>query len=160
MDLSDQMHMAAVERMLSELAEYLGLDTDPVPLRDFVPAAARIRQGYADLQDRVAALEQRNRLQTIVCAACRHPDGRVVLGVRHFDHIMWKQILGLPITADLPRDPAPDDVLGWGGAAQGFVDNAGAFLTREEAWAVCIGHDRPLIDREWSRGSLHSEHLY
>lgn len=97
--------------------------------------------------------------QRVVCAACRHPDGRIVCGVRHLDELMWRQILNVPVL-DYAVRPVPAAVEDWGRAEQGFVDSNGLFLTREEAWAVALCHDQPLIDPDWCRGSLHSEHLY
>lgn len=93
----------------------------------------------------------------IVCAACKHPDGRVALGVRHFDQVMWRQILDVAaIDFDAPRSPRVDD---WNRAEQGFVTNNGDFVTREQAWNIAVEQQK-LIDPDWCRGSLHSEHLY
>lgn len=101
----------------------------------------------------------------IVCAAVRHPDGRVVCGPRHLDKTMWCQITGLSMTAFndlLQHDTGPDEaakVWGWKGE-QGFVDQHGLFLTREEAWSVALDAQQIIRDSDWQVGSLHSEHLY
>ena len=59
----------------------------------------------------------------VVCAANKHEyTGILILGVRHFDSLMHKQI----------------DLLGFKNHSfiQGFVDKHGKFLTREEAYIV------------------------
>lgn len=103
----------------------------------------------------------------IICAAVRRPDGCVVAGPRHFDQTMWCQILGITpaafrrIQAEPNRDGVPPAVKAWQGAEEGFIDQHGAFYTREEAWAIAL--ERKQIDPQelmWQPGRLHSEHLY
>ena len=61
--------------------------------------------------------------QIIVCAAIKHRhSGIIVCGVRHFDSIMRSILETLR--------------LGYSGWEQGFVDQKGKFLTREEAWTI------------------------
>ena len=95
----------------------------------------------------------------IVCAACKHSDGRIVCGPRHFDATMWKQLLNV---AALPLNdgPLPEQVKEWGNAEQGFIDQFGDFLTREEAWVIAAKNGQIIRDQDWQTGSLHSEHLY
>lgn len=82
----------------------------------------------------------------IVCAAIRHPDGRIVCGARHFDDVMRSQI---------GRRNAHD----WVAADQGFIDQFGHFHTREEAWE--IAHRNQQIRRNVSiPGTLYSENIY
>lgn len=77
----------------------------------------------------------------VVCAALRNTNGTIVCGPRHWDSIC--------------KGTSKD---GW---EQGFVDQQGVFLTREEAWVVAetaqqilrrVGGDE--------RGRLFSENLY
>lgn len=85
-------------------------------------------------------------LRLVVCAACKHPDsGRIIAGPRHWDAVMRGQLH----PADSPHS--------W---EQGFVDQWGLFLTREEAWTVAVekGQIRRQIDTP--EGTLYSEHLY
>jgi hypothetical protein len=48
----------------------------------------------------------------------------------------------------------------WRTAEQGFVDQRGEWLTREEAWIVADGEQQIIRDPDWMVGHLHSEHLY
>jgi hypothetical protein len=96
--------------------------------------------------------EQIDRSQRrVVCAACKMSDGTLVLGARHGDGCMIA-------TADRlgkKRSHDPDD--------QGFIDQRGVFMTRQEAWKVaeaagqilyrCGGDTR-------DGGTLYSENLY
>lgn len=85
-------------------------------------------------------------LQLVVCAANRHTfTQRIILGARHWDKLMRSAL-----------QHGEDHVL-W---EQGFVDQWGQFLTREEAWKVAVekGQIRRQIDTP--EGTLYSEHLY
>lgn len=59
--------------------------------------------------------------QVIVCAAIRR-NGLIICGARHFDPIMRAALKAMST-----------DHKGW---EQGFIDNKGTFLTREEAWKI------------------------
>jgi hypothetical protein len=63
----------------------------------------------------------------IVCAAIRAADGAVLLGVRHYSRDMHDQIEARRDGAKFTHRHDPD---------QGFVDQHGQYLTREEAYAV------------------------
>lgn len=82
----------------------------------------------------------------VVCAAVRLKQGIVVCGPRHFDATMRKMIeqLRLSVTA----------------AEQGFVDQFGNFLTREEAWDIAKARGQILHERSICLGTLYSENLY
>lgn len=85
--------------------------------------------------------------QVVVCAAIRNAAYEVICGPRHFDAVMRAQISGQS----------------WKGADQGFVDQFGEYLTRQEAWNVAeaAGQIRYRVggdDREG--GTLYSENLY
>jgi len=89
--------------------------------------------------------------ERIVCAAIQFKSGLIVCSARHFDP-------GMHMVNDLiqtPHDP--------GEAEQGFINQRGEFLNREEAWKVAesagqisrrVGGDRI------NGGHLFSENLY
>lgn len=81
----------------------------------------------------------------IVCAANRNREsGRIICGARHWDNIMRASLL------------PGEKFTGWD---QGFIDQFGDFLTREEAWEVASEQEQ--IRREVSSpGTLYSENLY
>lgn len=81
----------------------------------------------------------------IVCAALNR-DGEIICGVRHFDVIMC-ELIAVSKT-------------NWRQATQGFVDNFGNFLTREEAWPIAEQAQQIIYDRVGKRGKLHSEDIY
>lgn len=85
----------------------------------------------------------------IVCAANRHPrmSEVMVLGVRHCDDLMWYLI----------QRYVEDEPFDW---IQGFVDNKGIFLTREEAWVVARDAGQILEGTRVVEGVLYSENLY
>ena len=81
----------------------------------------------------------------IVCAANRHRDsGRIICGARHWDNIMRSQV------------KEGEKFTGWD---QGFIDQFGDFLDRQEAWIVAAEQDqiRRLVS---ATGTLYSENLY
>jgi len=63
----------------------------------------------------------------IVCAAIRAADGRLLLGIRHYSPDMHKQIDARTDGHKFNRRLDED---------QGFVDQHGVFLSREEAYCV------------------------
>lgn len=82
----------------------------------------------------------------IVCAAMEK-EGRIICGARHFDKIMRAQM------------EATEGVRWWKDCEQGFIDQFGDFINREEAWNIAV--DRGQIYREVSYvGTLYSENLY
>jgi len=82
----------------------------------------------------------------IVCAANRLRSGLIVCGARHHDRIMNAQI-----------QAANDDSLG---EEQGFIDQFGTFVTREDA--LIIARAREQIRRRCGgdKIALYSENLY
>ncbi len=84
----------------------------------------------------------------IVCAAMLMKDGSVVTGVRHFSpdmrHILQKAY-GNQYHLEVQE--------------QGFINNKGQFVSREDAWAIAEANGQ--IFREVSTpGTLFSENLY
>jgi hypothetical protein len=96
--------------------------------------------------------EQIDRNQRrVVCAACKMKDGTVVLGARHGDGRMRE----IAVLLGKKNSQNPND--------QGFIDQRGVFMSRQEAWKVakaagqilyrCGGDTR-------DGGTLYSENLY
>ena len=84
-------------------------------------------------------------MRRVVCAAVRDLYGHIVLGPRHFDSTMRSQMSQLV------------NFKPW---EQGFLDTHGAFLTREQAWAVAEAAGQ-IIHRVGGDGTkLFSENLY
>lgn len=87
-------------------------------------------------------------MQLIVCAAMLMKDELVVTGVRHFSpemRLLLRIIYGDKYYLQVKE--------------QGFIDNKGEFLSREEAWRVAelAGQIRKEVS---SPGTLYSENLY
>lgn len=90
-----------------------------------------------------------NDKQRVVCAACRWPDGHIILGVRHFSADMRLSAYLQGYACDAY------------GVEQGFVDQWGRFMTRGEAFEVAVA--RGVIHRrrpDFFYGVLYSEELY
>ena len=90
--------------------------------------------------------------QRVVCAACRcHETGKLFLGARHYDETMKRQI---------------EDV--WGSLNhilyepldEGFVDQFGNFLTREEAHVIAVKQNQIIRRCGGDETRLYSENLY
>lgn len=84
----------------------------------------------------------------VVCAALKDANGRIVTGARHFDEVMMEQINERPHRLD------------WRGADQGFIDQKGNYLTREEAHVIASRHGQILRRVGSDECSLFSENLY
>ena len=84
----------------------------------------------------------------VVCAAIRNDDGHIICGARHYDGIMHFQILS-------SKENWRKDTV-----EQGFIDQDGIFLTREEAFLIAT--ERGQIQRRvgGDSGKLFSENLY
>ena len=91
----------------------------------------------------------------VVCAAVRAADGYLVLGVRHYSQDMHQQIAAREDGAKFTHRHDED---------QGFVDQHGVFMTREEAHQVATRAGqivRPEACGEGLNGpKLYSEGLY
>ena len=106
----------------------------------------------------------------VVCAANRHVEtGLIVTGARHLDSVMRSQIFALSgngheLSVHWEENheliSSPDK--GWySPACQGFIDNYGDWLTREEAWYVAETAGQIIRQTEYGRvGYLYSENLY
>lgn len=94
----------------------------------------------------------------IVCAAIKLKTGEVLVGIRHFDAFMLRQINERKLDK---RD-----------AVQGFVDQYGSFFTRTEAWKIADAQGQIMRPTGWEEfstprtanigdaGLLFSENLY
>jgi hypothetical protein len=97
--------------------------------------------------------EGRTKPRFIVSAANRVRDfnreltGQLLVGARHCDTVMRGQAHFLPegYSWALPHD-------------QGFIDQWGQWLSREEAKEVAVTNGQSLIGEDW--GGLYSENLY
>jgi hypothetical protein len=93
--------------------------------------------------------EVRVAKRRVVCSAIRAKfTGEVIIGIRHYDEWMGKF----------------DSWSGWGDPVdQGFIDQYGVFMDREEAWKVAAAADQ-IIYRcggdDKNGGTLYSENLY
>lgn len=96
-------------------------------------------------------------LYRVVCAAIRHKNSCVLCGARHYDDVMRKMILKLICLACEADVSLRED--GWYSCDQGFINNKGEFLTREQAWKVAeaAGQIRQITG---TAGTLFSEDLY
>ena len=90
--------------------------------------------------------------QVVVCAAVfDEKSGTLILGARHWDKVMHNHYEALP-EADRPRAPR---------MLQGFIDQFGVFLTREDALQIARASGQ-LLNPEFERchKKLFSEDLY
>ena len=82
----------------------------------------------------------------VVCAANRNREsGRIICGARHWDNIMRSQKL---------------ESENWGGWDQGFINQFGEFLTRQEAWVVAKEQEQIRYICHEGQEILYSENLY
>lgn len=82
----------------------------------------------------------------IVCAAM-FKDGRIITGARHYDKIMRAQM------------EASEGIAWWRSCTQGFIDQFGDFLNREDAWKIAKA-GRQIKRQVSTPGTLYSENLY
>lgn len=85
-------------------------------------------------------------IRRVVCAAIRDATGQVVCGARHFDNGMHRAI-GRLMSFTAPWE-------------QGFIDQFGMFLTREEAFVVASQAGQIIRRVGGDDGRLFSENLY
>lgn len=86
-------------------------------------------------------------MRKVVCAANRSVCGIVVCGARHWDSVMHQQIELI----------GPDK---FRQCEQGFIDQFGAFMTREEAHAVATAAGQIIKRCGGDEHRLYSENLY
>lgn len=83
----------------------------------------------------------------VVCAAVRKGDF-LILGARHFDMTMHKTIQQLGLERRFMAD-----------GEQGFIDQWGKFMTRQEAFVVASDMEQ-ILGEPNIEGTLFSEDLY
>lgn len=83
----------------------------------------------------------------VVCAIAQHRSGVILCSPRHFDSTAYQLIDAIGFAE------------GWHDANQGFVDQWGVFMTREEAHVVATEANQ-IIRRCGGDGVLYSENLY
>lgn len=96
--------------------------------------------------------------QSVVAAAIRNrDDGRIVVSARHFDELM----IALIEQIDPGFTEHPEYFKAWRTSEQGFIDNRGKFLTREEALDIVKRSGQRYYNhsKEWDT-KLYSESLY
>ena len=86
--------------------------------------------------------------QRVVCSAVRYSGGFMLIGPRHYDDTMRKQMddLGIEGSEECPE--------------QGFIDQHGVFLTREEAWVIASAANQVIFRCGGDGEKLYSENLY
>ena len=89
----------------------------------------------------------------VVCAAMRNSAGDIVTGARHYDGIMRQHIERL-------RESHANDVWKTSDVEQGFIDQFGKFMTREEAHQVATDAGQIIRRCGGDGGRLFSENLY
>lgn len=87
----------------------------------------------------------------VVMAANKYSNGLVLVGIRHWDKLMHTQAMFYDENNLLPRDGDPE---------QGFIDNKGNFLTREEAYVIAKKSKQIIRRVGGDDNRLYSENLY
>jgi hypothetical protein len=99
--------------------------------------------------------ESAQAARRVVCAAIRAADGDVLLGIRHYSNDMHWQ-LGRRVDGQKFKHRHDED--------QGFVDQYGVFMSREEAYAVALAAGQIAHPQACGVGldgpKLYSEGLY
>lgn len=90
----------------------------------------------------------------VVCAACQYGDV-IIAGARHYDGVMRSQLMAYP--KDHPVRTMKRSLV-----VQGFIDQYGVFMTREEALVVAKEAGQINVRREktFPEDELFSEDLY
>lgn len=88
-----------------------------------------------------------NLPRRVVCAANRFEDGHIILGIRHWSPDMHLSAVLQGYDARTKHE-------------QGFVDQFGAFLTRQEAFKIALSQGQYRPYDPYNIGTLYSEDLY
>jgi hypothetical protein len=108
-------------------------------------------QAVAKILETQTRFVPREPVGRVVCAAIRAEDGSLLLGIRHFSEDMHAQ-LRMRIDGSKFHHRQGD--------GQGFVDQNGAYLTREQALEVALTAGQVIRRVSGDAGRLHSENLY
>jgi hypothetical protein len=90
----------------------------------------------------------------LVCAANMYDNGKIILGVRHFDGFMYKTINWNRKSAD---EKTKYEI---GRHRQGFIDQFGNFYHRDDALKLAIARNQIIRDKDKLNKELFSENLY
>ena len=90
-------------------------------------------------------------MRRVVCAAIRAADGAVLLGVRHYSKDMHEQIAARTDGSKFKHRHEED---------QGFVDQHGVYMDREEAFKVALAAGQKINMDACSLGLEHTWKLY
>ncbi len=85
----------------------------------------------------------------VVCAAIQNNLGHIICSARHFDRLMHRQIDMNHCANEL-----------WKVADQGFIDQFGVFMTREDALVVALAANQRIRRCGGDEKRLYSENLY
>ena len=97
--------------------------------------------------------------QRVVCAANKLTNGKILLGARHWDFFMHQQANHIEeFYMEVYGEEATEKM--FAESEQGFIDQYGNFLTREEAWVIAEKNGQIVRDHDKCVGELFSEHLY
>lgn len=140
--------------VLQEVAEFLEDQSDVVDGSYGVPHPNRAMNLLREVEECISSVKSETGQgwkpgePRVVCAAIRDKLGRIITGARHYDALMVAQIRRSVADQDSFRT-----------AEQGFIDQHGNFLTREEAMVIALRWGQIIRDDE-GRQSLYSENLY
>lgn len=138
--------MTDIVKVVKSWLENLLIDED----REIYHAMTPGQQRVVRFALRYPGAMREAKQQVIVCAAMRNKHGSVICSPRHWDSAArdaaWAQ-------TSCPHST-------WEKAEQGFVDQYGTFLTREEAWSIAEKAGQ-IVRRCGGDGvKLFSENLY
>lgn len=89
----------------------------------------------------------------VICAACKYPDGTMLVGPRHFDKTMCDQYHKMAAAGKAPHQESDTE--------QGFIDQDGVFMDRREALAVALAAGQvDMTKKSPPADRLFSEDLY
>lgn len=100
---------------------------------------------------RLRGLKHPKKARRVVCAAIRAADGSLLLGIRHYDDSMVGQMRSRCDGLKFQQRSGDD---------QGFVDQHGVYMTREEAMQVAAAAGQLISDNIRSFSKLYSEDIY
>lgn len=90
-------------------------------------------------------------MRRVVCAAIRAEDGEVLLGIRHYSEDMARQMHERHDGVKFMHRVGVD---------QGFVDQCGVYMTRQEAYDIASQNGQIINPGIAVAGELYSECLY
>lgn len=110
--------------------------------------------------NRLVYSEPNNRPKSRVVTAANRFGDLLLVGVRHHCPIMNTQVKVLGGIKLLNEYSELECLGSLVGKSQGFLDQFGNYLTREEAFKVAVSNDQIIHNLGFQHGKLYSEHLY